>query len=145
MPLLNESQRQQVIGYVSLGCSQVVAARMANCSLADVEETLKDDPTLLQELANSASHLEANALGAIEKAWDKNWRAACWLLERLYPERYARRTTSAASTHDLLAFLSSVSSLIYRHVRNAQEQENLFKSLRELGRELHARDAKPAK
>ena len=54
-------------------------------------------------------------------------------------------TATAASTHDLLAFLSSVSSLIYRHVRNAQEQENLFKSLRELGRELHARDAKPAK
>lgn len=145
MPLLSESQRKQVVSFVRLGCSQVVAARLSNCSLADVEETINADPTLLEELANSGSELEASALSALSTACSNNWRAACWLLERLYPERYTKRTATAASTHDLLAFLTSVSSMIYRHVRNAQEQENLFKSLRELGREMQARDAKPKK
>lgn len=37
------------------------------------------------------SHVKTYALGLIQKAGSGDWKAAAWLLERLYPETFGRR------------------------------------------------------
>jgi hypothetical protein len=143
MPVLNENQRQQVIAFVSLGCSQVTAARMANCSLADVEETISRHPELLRELVQAGCQIESLALKAIEEASAKNYRAACWLLERLYPERYAPRKASATNQQDVLGFLSNVATLVKKFVRDPDDRNNLLTELIDLGRAMQARKLQP--
>ncbi|MGD9648485.1 MAG: hypothetical protein AB7U73_22435 [Pirellulales bacterium] len=145
MTILDEKQRRQILAFVGLGCSQVTAARMANCSLADVQETLEQDPELLEQVVQAAGELEGRALQAIEAAWEKNWRAACWLLERLYPERYARRPPNSVLAEDARTFLSEVALLVEQHVAAGPEREKLLSALRERGRELHAPDRRKKK
>ncbi len=40
--------------------------------------------------ASSADVLEGKLLGVVEAAAPEEWRAATWLLERLWPAKYAR-------------------------------------------------------
>ena len=140
MSAIDNVKRNKIISLVSIGCSQVVAARMANCTLAEVQATLNADPELLQELANAEGQLEVRALQALDDAGTKNWRAACWLLERLYPERYGRRSADAVTISDLIAFLSRVSGKVFHHVNNGVDRDNLLKAISELGRELQTRE-----
>ncbi|MBX9788607.1 MAG: hypothetical protein K2Y37_06800 [Pirellulales bacterium] len=137
MSPLDAGQRSEILGLISLGCSQVVAARVANCSLADVQQAFEQDPDLFKELAAAASELETRALKAIEDAWGKNWRAACWLLERRFPERYARRPPDTIPVEEARKFLTDVSALVEEHLPDDPAREQLLTALAERGRELH--------
>lgn len=53
---------------------------------------------LAHALKKADAEREANLVSRIMRASDDTWQAAAWLLERKYPERYARPTRPEDST-----------------------------------------------
>ena len=53
---------------------------------------------LAHALKKADAEREANLVSRIMQASDDTWQAAAWLLERKYPERYARPTRPEDST-----------------------------------------------
>lgn len=72
---------------------------------------------LAHALKKADAEREANLVSRIMRASDDTWQAAAWLLERKYPERYARPTrpdddTDTAVLKAAKELVSSVQSAI---------------------------------
>lgn len=72
---------------------------------------------LAHALKKADAEREANLVSRIMRASDDTWQAAAWLLERRYPERYARPTrpeddTDTAVLKAAKELVSSVQSAI---------------------------------
>lgn len=52
---------------------------------------------LWQRVLRARAQCEATLLNTIHKHTTKDWRAAAWLLERLFPARYSQRVANALS------------------------------------------------
>jgi hypothetical protein len=76
------------------------------------EETF--DPCFAQRIRCARMTSEVNLLGSLTGAAgdSKNWRAAAWLLERLYPDRYARRKPNTLTLRDHEQCLQQISDFV---------------------------------
>lgn len=66
------------------------AAKFAGCRRMDLEAEIKRDPAFRQLIQESELRPELKVLRTVLDAGGdpKQWRAAAWALERLYPRRY---------------------------------------------------------
>lgn len=92
-PVLTDEKRNAIVAILSVGCPRYVAARYVGCSPATIARTAARDPQFARRLRQAQAGVELAFLRRIGKAADKEqyWRAAAWALERMYPQRYARR------------------------------------------------------
>lgn len=92
-PVLTEEKRNAIVAILSVGCPRYVAARYVGCSPATIARTAARDPQFAARLRQAQASVELAFLRRIGKAADKEqyWRAAAWALERMFPQRYARR------------------------------------------------------
>lgn len=92
-PVLTEEKRNAIVAILSVGCPRYVAARYVGCSPATIARTAARDPQFAARLRQAQAGVELAFLRRIGKAADKEqyWRAAAWALERMFPQRYARR------------------------------------------------------
>lgn len=88
--LLNSDQRLDVLEAIELGAGIETAARFAGCDAADITCTLDADPRFRRHYHRAEVQLEIECLRAV-RLQGRNWRAAAWALERIYPDRYAPR------------------------------------------------------
>lgn len=91
---------------LALGATRRSAAEFADCRRLDLEAELKRDPAFKLQVQQSELRPEIQLLRAlVEAARDpKQWRAAAWALERLYPERYGAQKRTAIKPIHLKAF-----------------------------------------
>jgi len=92
-PVLTEEKRNAIVAILSVGCPRYVAARYVGCSPTTIARTAARDPQFAARLRQAQASVELAFLRRIGKAADKEqyWRAAAWALERMFPQRYARR------------------------------------------------------
>ena len=92
-PLLDEAKRREICKVLAVGGTRTMAAAYVGCSLDTIARAAKRDRAFAEELRRASVECEIRCLRNLSKAAQepKNWRAAAWMLERLYPERYARR------------------------------------------------------
>lgn len=76
----------QVVAMLRAGNYLAVAARAAG---VEVDE-LTAWPEISEELDGARAEGEARAVARIAASAADNWQAAAWLLERQYPDRWAR-------------------------------------------------------
>jgi hypothetical protein len=88
--------------YISEGLTHESAARLAGIAESTLSGWLKKatagDPKylcVLEAIKNGESEFERKNVTIIQRAAAKSWTAAAWLLERRYPNRWARRDQSA--------------------------------------------------
>ena len=94
-----EEARRKILWALRLGNYRVAAAEYAGVSdrtlcawLAkgrDEEEGLYAD--FYRDVLEAERAAEIRALGVIQQAAQKDWKAAAWFLERKFPERYCTR------------------------------------------------------
>lgn len=91
-----------------------VAARAAGVEL----DVLLTDPGLQEELEAARAAGEVRAIARIAQAAGENWQAAAWLLERQYPDRWARPATRTGEEKSppLVAGLDALDELAGRRV-----------------------------
>ena len=93
-PLLDEAKRREICEILAVGGTRTMAAAYVGCSLDTIARTAQRDRMFAKQLRKASVECEICCLRNLSNAAQdpKNWRAAAWALERLYPERYGRRT-----------------------------------------------------
>ncbi len=108
-PALDDEKRRQLLALLNKGCSRRTAAIAVGCSPGTITRTANRDPDFAKQLAHAESKLEAKLIRRLDKASkkDRYWRAAGWLLERKFPEEYARRTPNLFTGQEMVQFFFS--------------------------------------
>jgi hypothetical protein len=105
---LTKTQRSKITSILGLGLPRSMAGDYARCHVATIRAEMRRDPEFANQVIQAELRSESSFLKVIHKAGKdaKQWRAAAWALERLYPERYARRnenTLTEEQVHQLIA------------------------------------------
>ncbi len=133
---LDARAQQEFCAIVARGCSRTTAARYLGVSLRTVRNTLEADPRFREELGRAETLNEIRNLNHIQQAGQREqyWRAAAWVLERLYPDRYAAREPRSFTAEQLGELLTQFAEAILREVPDQKLRRRIRKRLAGLAR-----------
>ncbi|MGA2065275.1 MAG: hypothetical protein ABSG86_09905 [Thermoguttaceae bacterium] len=138
---LNDAKKSVIVALLAVGCSQRVIARYVGCGRETIRRTMARDPHFAARVRDAKCSAEVGLLRNIRDAAKKeqHWRAAAWMLERGYPERYARRDPTAISIDQIAALLAHFCRIVVEEVPVARYRKKTLKRLDELGKQLAGR------
>lgn len=80
-----------VLNYVRSGLFIQQACLAAGVSMRTFQEWRQKDPRLSASLKKAEAEFERTHIQNITTHAAKDWKASAWMLERKYPQRYAKR------------------------------------------------------
>ncbi|MBL8826479.1 MAG: hypothetical protein JNM18_05800 [Planctomycetaceae bacterium] len=130
-PLLDDIKRAQVCAILATGGTRSVAANYVGCTAETIRRTAERDPEFREALNRAESQHEIQYLQRIQEATkkDTHWRAAAWVLERTYPDRYATRKPRVLTIAELTETLDRFAELVAEHVPDLAARQKLLESL----------------
>jgi hypothetical protein len=137
-PVLNDVRQREIVALLSVGCSQRLAARYVGCAVGTIRNTIARDASFAESVLHAQRNAEVVLLRQIRKAADKEqyWRAAAWMLERGYPERYAHRGPDVITVEQITHLLSQFCRIVTEEVPVAKFRKNIILRLECLARSL---------
>lgn len=108
---------------LSVGHPRDHAAALAGVSGLQLDRWLGEDPGLAMRVERAEAALQTKMLEAIHKASEHNWTAAAWVLERRFPETYAKR--AEVSRTERIRTASTIGSEVASVVLDALAQSGL--------------------
>ncbi|MEO1497499.1 MAG: hypothetical protein AAFV43_10145 [Planctomycetota bacterium] len=135
---MTDKQKQEAALVVSVGCDRETAAKYVGCSIDDLVEAARRDAGFAAALRKNEAAAELAHMRNIQQAAkdDKHWRASVWWLERLAPERFARRDAGAVTRRELTGLLSAIAGGIAAEVRHEDDRRRVLDKLAELAQSL---------
>lgn len=109
-------KRREICAILNMGCSRKTAAKYVGCSVDTIRNTARRDEQFRTQLRKAESNLEINQLRNIQDAAKKYWQAAAWVLERKYPEHYARRDPKQITLTQVSNLLAQLADIIVEEV-----------------------------
>ncbi len=88
---MTEEAIENILRTVALGLWPERAARMHSVSLDAFRKWKERHPEFVMALEKAESEAEASIHGKILRHMDKQWTACAWMLERRWPDRWAKR------------------------------------------------------
>ena len=82
---------ETILRHVELGIWPERAARMAGIDGAAMRKHKERNPQFVTDLEKAEAKAEASLHGRMIRAMDDNWTAVAWMLERRFPQRYAKQ------------------------------------------------------
>lgn len=67
---------------------------------------------------------------------EQHWRAAAWMLERRYPERYAKRSPGTITVEQIVDLLAQFAEIVVQELPNGDDQHRVLARLELLGTSL---------
>ena len=127
---LDDAKRREICALVAGGCAVRDAARYVRCSARTIRREAERDPDFHQQLRRSEMYAQLSPLRSMQQAVATHWRAAAWMLERAYPDRFARRDPAAFAPKQARRLLGEVLSIISSEVPDVFQYERIEKRLR---------------
>ncbi len=130
-PILDEVKRSEVLAILSVGCSRSVAARYVGCSSGAIADTARRDPAFDKALRRKEQSFEVVCLQSIRNASreQRYWRAAVWALERMSPEKYARRGPDVITLDQIRDLLKQFGEIVVEEIPVARYRKRVLKRL----------------
>ncbi len=116
--------------FVAGGCAVRDAAHYVRCSARTIRREAERDPDFHQQLRRSEMYAQLSPLRSMQQAVATHWRAAAWMLELAYPDRFARRDPAAFAPKQARRLLGEVLSIISSEVPDVFQYERIEKRLR---------------
>ena len=137
-PVLDEDKRREVCAILSMGGSRRLAARYVGCAHTTIRNTAERDPEFLAQLHQAEGQHELLYLRSIQSAAKKEqyWRAAAWVLERRYPERYAKRRPGTVTAAQIIELLGQFAEVIVQELPHGEDKQRVLDRLELLGTNL---------
>ena len=134
--ILDEVKQREVLAILSMGCSQGMAAKYVGCSPATIRREAARDAKFAKKLREAKGNAELGLVKNIRKAANKEqyWRAAAWALERMFPEKYARRGPDVITAEQLAQVLAQLAERIIEQVPIDAYRKNIVKAVESLAR-----------
>lgn len=136
--MLTEKQKQEAALVLSVGCDRETAAKYVGCAIDELVESARRDDGFAAALRKSEAGVELAHMRNIQQAAkdEKHWRASVWWLERLAPERFARRDAGVVTRRELAGLLSTIASGIAAEVRHEDDRQRVLDKLTEVAHTL---------
>jgi hypothetical protein len=133
---LDEGKQAALLAIISVGCSQTMAANYVGCSPRTIRRLADRDERFARRLREAKGNAELGLVKNIRKAANKEqyWRAAAWALERMFPEKYARRGPDVITLDQLAQVIEQLMERVMRHVPVAKYRKNIVKDIESLVR-----------
>jgi len=105
---LTDHQRRRACALLAAGATRTSAAKFAGCRRLDLDAEIKRDPVFKQHVRQSELQPEMQSMRTLLAAASdpKQWRAAAWALERMYPRRYGASKREAVPPAELRKFVA---------------------------------------
>jgi hypothetical protein len=128
---LTDRQMNDICEMLATGSSRPTAARFAACHPATMRAEMRRNPDFAHRVTQAELKLEAIMLRAIREAASepKQWRAAAWALERIYPNRYAKRRTNSLTMDQVHELVSEVSEIVASELPVPKFRQRIFDRL----------------
>jgi hypothetical protein len=128
---LTEKQMDDICESLASGSSRPTAAKFAGCHPATMRAEMRRNPEFMHRVTQAELKLEAIMLRAIRDAASepKQWRAAAWALERIYPNRYAKRRTNTLTLDQVHELVSEVSEIVASELPVPKFRQRIFDRL----------------
>lgn len=135
---LDETKQREILAILTVGCSRRTAARYVGCAHSTIQRTADRDPEFAEKLRQAENRQEFTYLGNIQQAAKKPqyWRAAAWVLERIFPEKYARRGPDAITIDQIKQVLAQFTEIVVAEVPVAKYRQKIIKRLDALTKSL---------
>ncbi|MBS0207798.1 MAG: hypothetical protein JSS27_02490 [Planctomycetes bacterium] len=132
--ILDEVKRREICAIVSVGATRTVAARYVGCSVVTIRRAALRDKKFRGQLLKAESHNEIAQLQNLQSASKKAqyWRAAAWMLERCYPQRYRSRPVDTVTMEQVGPVLEQMAELIASEVSDLNDRRRIRAKLRRL-------------
>jgi len=126
---LDGYKRREILAIIGVGCKRQVAADYVGCSLSTIHRTAQRDPKFAEALRHKELQSEIGYLENIRNAAreQRYWRAAAWALERLEPEKYAKRAPDAITVKQVGELMTQFAEIIVEEVPVAAYRKNILK------------------
>lgn len=135
---LNDVQRAEICAILAFGGTREVAAAYVKCDPAAIHRESKRDDEFRLKLRQAESRLEIMQLQNLgNSATSKpHWRAAAWILERRFPQRYALRQKGLATVEQVANALRSMTEVIAAEVPDPEHRRRILDRLEQVTGQL---------
>jgi hypothetical protein len=129
--VLNEEKKRTIIALLSVGCSRTTAAHYVNCDPKTIYNTARRDPDFDDGLAQAENGSEFIYLTRVRNAANepRYWRSAAWALERMFPDRFGRRSPETITPQQLDSFMRRLTEMLVEEVPVARYRKQILARL----------------
>ncbi|MDX1961829.1 MAG: hypothetical protein SFX18_01670 [Pirellulales bacterium] len=127
--------KQQAIGTIlAVGGTLKMAADHCGCLVKDIKAAAKADPRFATQLRQYQLRPQLDTLTCLFTAArdPKQWRAAAWALERMYPARYGPRKADTLTRVELARFVKHLVKILAAEIPQARTRQRIERQLAEL-------------
>ena len=130
---LTSKQKKEVLAFLSVGCSRAAAARCIRISPYMLNREMSEQPQFAEDIAKAEEGIEIFFLSRIRNAAQKeqHWRAAAWVLERRFPQRYGNKKPENLTAERVQKFMTSCLQIIDEELQNKELQTRILLRLSE--------------
>lgn len=124
---LDAQTKTGILAVISLGATLETAARYFKREPSELVDELVADAEFQREVKQAQEQAEVFFLKQVKSAAldAKNWRAATWSLERLYPDRYGRIKAGSISLDELRALFERLRETISEEFDDPRAREKI--------------------
>ncbi|HEY4309861.1 MAG TPA: hypothetical protein VGN12_10455 [Pirellulales bacterium] len=116
----------EIRAIVSVGGSLRTAAKHVGCTVSAIRVRADRSREFAQRLKRAESDFEVILLSNIQQAGKKSWNASAWLLERIFPERFAKRRPGTIPVEELNDVFEHLATIITHEVADPERCERLL-------------------
>src|SRR4051812_24099119 len=128
--VLDEGKRREVCALVAGGCGLREAAKYVRCSVTTIKRESSRNPAFAEQLRNSQNYSQIGPLRSMQQAATNDWRAAAWLLERAFPDRFARPESGGFGAREARRLLDEVISVVSSELLDPFKSNQIEKRIR---------------
>ena len=135
---LDKVMQTRVCSVISFGGTREMAARVVGCNRWTIWEMAKKDKEFAKALREAEEAPEVQLLETVFNAANtgKQWRAALWALERMFPERFAKRSPTAFTLEQMQEVIDTIIATISRSVPGKVTRETIRRKIESYARAL---------
>jgi len=127
---LDDAKRREICALVAGGCGLREAARYVRCDVSTIRRDAERNAQFGEQLRNSEAYAQLSPLRAMQHAVGTHWRAAAWMLERAFPDRFARPEQGSFGARHARQLMNEVLQLIGSEISDPFKSERLEKRVR---------------
>ncbi len=127
---LDDAKRREICALVAGGCGLREAARYVRCNINTIRREAERNPEFDERLRSSETYAQLSPLRAMQHAVGTHWRAAAWMLERAFPNRFAKPDPGAFGARQARELLNEALGVISSEISDPFKFGRIEKRLR---------------
>jgi len=131
---MDEVTKNGIIAIVAMGCSLETAAKYFKYPLEKIYREIEKNKEFAQSINQAEEQAEIFFMRQIKNAAleIKNWRAATWSLERLYPNRYGKLKADSLNLQEVQRIFERLVQIFMNEISSNEDKIKIEEKLKKM-------------